>query len=256
MTWDIRLAEIDSRVQLLGRIILFFWVLFFGILGFVLYGYETATIKLTDLGNLLQGTIGVLATVISILYLVQSIRGTEKEIVLASQQSHNQAEEAKTRALAVRVEWERQKLDRALQGRAALLPERPAPHAVGEAASAYAQRLLRQCRSYLTGCNTAEAVVAKSAEIPNSVLTDRYVSHLRLVFTIAAAADEEFGSNQMVDHTWHSLSLEERALVTVLVVCGEPIPKPSKASLASWQIAAEPYLPWNGGQVGAGEFLA
>lgn len=239
----------------LKRFALFLWVVFFLLLIFVLWLRYTHQIGISDLGGLLQGTVGVAATVISIVYLIRGIGGTEKQIVLASQQSYNQAQEGKARAHKTTVEWEKQRLDLALQGRLALVPRGTQAEPSVEIVAAHAEHLLRQCRSYLASCRSKNCVMERVRDIPQSVIVDRYVGHLKLVFQMALSADEEVGGNQTVDHVWQSLSLEERALAVVLIAWGETLPKPSRAALSTWEIAVDSFLPWDGRQVRSREFL-
>jgi hypothetical protein len=254
--WNVRLGEIDRQLAKLKIVIRLLWILFWACLSYIFWRHYVGIISLSDLGGLLQGTIGILATVISVLYLLRGIFGTEKQIALASQQAQMQAADVRAREIAIGFERERQKIERALEGRLALVGKEHAAGDSVEAAAGYAQALLRQCRPYLGESNSRESLVGTTSEvIPRNVLTDRYVNHLKLVFNMAAISDKDSGSNRLVDHIWHSLTVEERALAVMLIACGEPIPKPSSDALSGWEIAVEPYLPWNGRRVPAREFL-
>jgi hypothetical protein len=231
-TWNTRLSRIQTKDFNLGVWICICWTVFIASFVFVVYWHVTGVINNSELGGLLQGTSGIAAAVISVLYLLRGIYGTEKQLVLASQQSHVQSEE--------------QKLDRALEGRAALVPRPDGGYGGVEAVAAHAGHLLRQCRSYLGALDSVESVRDTARrEVPQNVVMDRYVTHLKLVLSMAAAADEGSDASRLVDHVWHGLTIEERALAMVLIACGEDIPRPSADALSGWELAIEPYLPWN-----------
>jgi hypothetical protein len=255
------IQAIDRRIRFFNFGIAVIWL---GLIGSSIFTYkllERGDVTYPEAGDFSSGTVGILATVLSILYLIKSLQAGERQRAVE--------------AIEAGLESRKARIENLLAARKSLFSgavHSNPPGAVSADASLqnHVEKLLDRAGSYVRiDVNNAngEGKAGVGGQIKEDleksllpVLTrDPYINHMASIFASLGYSSRGDRSLrlEMVDHVWNLISLEERALLFICSFVGfNELPLPRDSTIDAWRFAVEARLPWNFSKFGLENLLS